>query len=133
VGEQPFGEVTETAVQYRLARTPQRLSNSRDVFFRICANLEFSVSPTGQAWGHASQPTEVPSEVTLVGEPDGQCDLGQRQLSVTEHLFDVFEAALQQISVRRHSNGLTESTCEMMRGKPCHSSETVEAYLLAEV
>ena len=58
----------------------QRLSNSRDVFFRISANLKFSLPPTGQTWGHASQPTEVPSEVALVGEPDGQCDLGQRQL-----------------------------------------------------
>jgi len=54
-------------------------------------------------------------------------------LSVTEHLFDVFETSLQQIGVRRHSNGLSEGTCEMMRGQSCHDSETVEAYLLVEM
>jgi hypothetical protein len=87
-----------------------------------------SFLPAGKTWGNARQSAEVPSEVTLVGKPDGQCDLGQWKSSVTKQLFDMFEASLQQISVRRHSNGLPKGTCEMVRGKPCHGSESPEAY-----
>ena len=75
----------------------------------------------------------MPGKVTLVGKPCGHSDFGQRPLSVAEHLLDVFEASLQQISVRRYPNRLPESTCEMVRGKPCHRSESVEAYLLVEM
>src|SRR5258708_39931597 len=75
----------------------------------------------------------MPSEMTLVGKPGGQGDFRQRQLSLTEHVLNVLEAPLQQISVRRHSNRFSESTCEMVRGKPCHGSETAEANLLIEM
>jgi hypothetical protein len=75
----------------------------------------------------------VPSKVALVGKPDGQRNLGQWQLRFMEHLFDLLEASLEQVCVRRCSNRLSESTCEMMRGKSCQGSETVEGYLLIEM
>jgi hypothetical protein len=92
-----------------------------------------SFLPAGKAWGNARQSAEVPTEVTLVGKPDGQRDLGQWQLRVTKQVFDMFEAALQQISVRRNSNGLSKRACEMVRGKPCHGSESPEAYPFGEM
>ena len=48
-------------------------------------------------------------------------------------MCNVFEASLQQIAVRRRSNGLPESTREMVRGKSGHRSESFEAYPLAEM
>jgi hypothetical protein len=92
-----------------------------------------SFLPAGKTWGNARQAAEVPTEVTLVGKPDGQRDLGQRQLRVTKQVFDMFEATLQQISVRRHANGLSKRACEMVRGKPCHGSESPEAYPFGEM
>jgi hypothetical protein len=71
----------------------------------------------------------MPSEMTLVGKPAGLGDFRQWQLSLAEHVLDMFQAPLQQISVRRHSNRFSESTCEMVRGKACHGSETAEANL----
>jgi hypothetical protein len=105
----------------------------RDPFFRSPAHPDSSFLPAGKAWGHASQSAEVPSEVTLVGKPNSNCDLGQWQLSVTQHLFDVFEASPQQISVRRRPNRLSESAREMVRGKPRHGRERVESYFLVEM
>jgi hypothetical protein len=101
--------------------------------FRARVQPDLSFQSAGETWGHASQSAEVPSEVTLVGKPDGQCDLRQRQSSVTEQVFNMFEASLQQIAVRWLSNRLSEGTCEMVRGKPRHRSESVESYLLVEM
>lgn len=92
-----------------------------------------SFLPAGKTWGYARQSAEVPSEVTLVGKPDGQRYLGQRKLSIAKQTFDMFEASLQQISVRRHSNRLPESPCEMVLGKPCHRGKSVQAYLLVQM
>ena len=75
----------------------------------------------------------MPSEVALVGKPDSEGDFRQRKLSVTEQLLNVFETSMQQISVRRHSNRLPESACEMVWGKPCHRGKSVEAYLLVQM
>jgi hypothetical protein len=36
----------------------------------------------------------MPSEMTLVGKPGGQGDFRQRQLSLTEHALNVFEASM---------------------------------------
>ena len=71
--------------------------------------------------------------MTLVGKTDGRRDLGQWQLSVTKEMFNMFEASLQQIAVRWRSNGLPESTCEMVRGKSSHRSKSFEAYPLFEM
>ena len=101
--------------------------------FRTPAHPDLSFQPAGETRGHASQSAEMSSEMTLVGKPGGQGDFRQRQLSLTEHVLNVLEAPLQQISVRRHSNRFSESTCEMVRGKPCHGSETAEANLLIEM
>ena len=43
--------------------------------FGISRDLNLSFEATRNAWGHASQPAEVSSEVTLVGKTDSQCDL----------------------------------------------------------
>ena len=75
----------------------------------------------------------MPSEVALVGKPDSEGDFRQRKLSVTEQLLNVFDTSLQQISVRRHSNGLSKCPCEMVSGKPCHGSESPEAYPFGEM
>jgi len=77
-----------------LSRTRLRASTQPDLSFQ----------PARETWGHASQSTEVPSKVTLVGKTDGQRDLGQWQLSVTKQMFNMFEASLQQIAVRWRSN-----------------------------
>lgn len=77
-----------------LSRTRLRASTQPDLSFQ----------PARETWGHASQSTEVPSKVTLVGKTDGQRDLGQWQLSVTKQMFNMFEAPLQQIAVRWRSN-----------------------------
>ena len=124
----------ETRIQYQAARTRESPHNLRDVSsgsLQIRACLSFL--PAGKTWGYARQSAEVPSKVTLVGKPDGQRYLGQRKLSIAKQTFDMFEASLHQISVRRHSNGLSESTREMVRGKPRHGSESIEPYLLAEM
>jgi hypothetical protein len=75
----------------------------------------------------------MPSEVALVGKPDSEGNFRQRKLSVTEQLLNVFETSLQQISVRRHSNRLPESPCEMVLGKSCHRGKSVQAYLLVQM
>jgi hypothetical protein len=67
-------------------------------------STDLSFQPARETWGHASQSTEVPSKVTLVGKTDGQRDLGQWQLSVTKQMINMFEASLQQIAVRWRSN-----------------------------
>jgi hypothetical protein len=36
----------------------------------------------------------MPSEMTLVGKPGGEGDFRQRQLSLAEHVLNVFEAPL---------------------------------------
>ena len=92
-----------------------------------------SFLPPGKTGGNARQSAEVSSEVTLVGKPGSQGDFRQRQSSITEQVFSMFEASLQQIAVRWHSNRLSEGACEMVRGKPRHGSESVEWYLLVEM
>ena len=94
---------------------------------------DLSFLPAGKTWGNARQSAEVPTEVTLVGKPDGQRDLGQWQLSVTKQMLNMFEASLQQIAVRWCSNRLSESPCEMVRGKSGHGSKSFEAYSLVEM
>ena len=72
-------------------------------------------------------------QVALVGEPDGQGDVGEGELRVPEHLFDVFEAATEQIAVRRHTERLLERASEMVRGEASHGGQGVEADLFADV
>ena len=71
---------------------------------RASTQPDLSFQPARETRGHASQSTEVPRKVTLVGKTDGQRDLGQWQLSVTKQMFNMFEASLQQIAVRWRSN-----------------------------
>jgi len=71
--------------------TSMLLSRTRT---RASAQPDLSFQPARKTWGHASQSTEVPRKVTLVGKTDGQRDLGQWQLSVTKQVFNMFEASL---------------------------------------
>src|SRR6266481_5033779 len=112
-----------TGDRYFGARTRLRASTRSDLSFQ----------PARETWGHAGQSTEVPSKVTLVGKTDGQRDLGQWQLSVTKQMSNMFEVSLQQIAVRWRSNRLSESPCEMVRGKSGHGSKSFEAYSLGEM
>jgi len=50
-----------------------------------------------------------------------------------EQLLNMLEASLQQIAVRWRSKGLSESPCEMVRGKSGHGSKSFEAYPLGEM
>jgi hypothetical protein len=75
----------------------------------------------------------MPSEMALVRKPDSEGDFRQRKFSVTEQLLNVFDASLQQISVRRHPNRLPESPCEMVLRKPRHRGKSVQAYLLVQM
>ena len=72
-------------------------------------------------------------EVALVGEADGEGDVGQRELRVAEHLLDVLEAAAEQIPVWRHSYRLLEGAGEMVLGEAGDCGQGVEANLLADV
>lgn len=123
----------ETRFQYDAACPPQSLSNLGDVSRSPHRWTCLSFLPAGKTRGNARQSAEVPCEVALVGKPRGQRDLGQWQLRFAEQVFDMFEAALQQISVRRHSNGLSKRAGEMLCGKPCHGSESPEAYPFGEM
>ncbi len=79
-----------------------------------------ALEAAGETGGHAGEAAEVAVEVALVGEADGQGDVGQRELGVAQHLLDVLEAAAKQIPVRRHANGLLEGASEMMWGEAGH-------------
>ena len=72
-------------------------------------------------------------EVALVGEADGQGDVGERELGVAEHLLDVLEAAAQQVPVRGHADRVLEGAGEMVRREACHGGQSVEADLFADV
>jgi len=75
----------------------------------------------------------VAVEVALVGKADGQGDVGERELSVAEHLLDVLQAATEHVAVRRHAEGLLEGAGKMVRGEAGESGESVEADLFADV
>ena len=72
-------------------------------------------------------------EVALVGEADGERDVGERELRVAEHLLDALEAAAQQIPVRWRSNRLLERAREMVWGKTGHRRQGIQADLFADV
>jgi hypothetical protein len=59
----------------------------------VSVNLSFL--PTGSTWGHACQPTEVSGKVALVKKSHGQCDFGQRQFGIAEHVLGLFDASPQ--------------------------------------
>jgi len=50
-----------------------------------------------------------------------------------EQLLNMLEASLQQIAVRWRPERLSESPCEMVRGKSGHGSKSFEAYPLGEM
>jgi len=87
----------------------------------------------GEARGHSGEAAEVTIEVALVGEADGESDVGERELGVAEHLLDVLEAAAEEIAVRRHADGLLEGAGEMVRRKAGHGGQGLEADFLADV
>jgi hypothetical protein len=92
-----------------------------------------ALDAAGEAWGHAGEAAEVSVEVALVGETDGEGDMGQRKLRVAEHLLDVLEAAAKEIPVGRHANRLLEGAGEMVRRESCHGGQSAEADLLTDV
>jgi hypothetical protein len=125
-------DLREECIRERKGFTDRAILLSR-AYLRASGQLDLSFQPTRETWGHASQPTKVPSKVTLVGKTDGQRDLGQWQLRVTKQMSNMFQASLQQIAVGWRSNGLSESTCEMVRRKSGHGSKSFEAYSLVEM
>jgi len=75
----------------------------------------------------------VAVEVALVGEANGEGDVGERELRVAEHLFDVLESAAEKIAMRGYAKRLLEGAGEMVGGEAGHGGECVEADLFADV
>src|SRR5579864_9168937 len=71
-----------------------RLSSRGGFLFRTPVRSDLSFQPAGETWGHASQSAEMQSEMGLVGKPRGQGDFRQWQLSLAEHVLNVFQAPL---------------------------------------
>ena len=79
----PRGDVEMDLLAHAVTRAGRRL---------VLLPREFQ--PAGETWGHASQSAEMPSEMALVGKPRGQGDFRQWQLSLAEHVLNVFQAPL---------------------------------------
>ena len=62
--------------------------------FRARVQPDLSFQPAGETWGHASQSAEMPSKMALIGKPRGQGDFRQWQLSLAEHVLNVFQTPL---------------------------------------
>ena len=95
-------------------RWPRSLGEFLAVFSMYSWYWELPLEATGETGGHAGEAAEVAVEVALVGEADGQGNVGQRELRVAEHLLDVLEAATEEIPVRRHAERLLEGAGEMV-------------------
>jgi len=71
--------------------------------------------------------------MALVGKSGCGRYFREREPGFTQHTLDALETPAQNVTVRRRSDRLVEGAREMMRGKPCHRSESLEAYFLVEM
>ena len=59
--------------------------------------------PTPLTWTQADFPAEYASEVTLIGEPASERDVGERQRLRPKHCLGSLDAVPQQPAMRRYA------------------------------
>src|SRR5580693_6367745 len=89
--------------------------------------------PADLSRGHSSPPPEVAREMALVRKTSRQGYFRQRSMCLPQHLFHLFQAAPQQIRVRRRPYRLVECPGKMVGRKPCQSGQSIEADLFIQM
>src|SRR5437899_2688106 len=114
----------------------ERLGRIWSYLYVLAPSLEgrvLAVEAAGEAGGHAGEAAEVAVEVALVGKADGESEVGERKLGIAKHLLDMFQAAPEQVTVRRDAERLLKSAGKMVRREACHRGQGVETDLFADV
>src|ERR1700733_11424888 len=91
------------------------------------------VFPPGQAGRHASSPPEMPGQMALVGKSGCHRYFRQRESGFTQHSLGTLQTPAQKVSMGGTSHRLVEGTREMVRGEPCHGSQSIQAYFLVQM
>ena len=71
--------------------------------------------------------------MALVGKSGCSRYFRQREPGFTQHSLGTLQTPAQKVAVGRHSHRLVEGAREMMRGEPCHGSQSIEAYFLVQM
>jgi hypothetical protein len=88
--------------------------------------------PAPATRGDAQPSRKRLSELTLVREPGGQCDIGQRALSVAHEVHSKLDSALDEPSVWRHSRASFESI-KGARGQSASGRDSGEGDAICQV
>jgi hypothetical protein len=90
----------------------------------ICPSSETArrlVADDHQRWSEAKDTLETASEVTLIAEPGGSGDNGQREFP--NQAFCLHDAQLNLIGVRGHAHASGEYPMEVVRAHACKRCE----------